>query len=79
MYRVNKLLNPEIFQGKYKKKNYFEGWYFKIVDKDEKNSFALIPGVAFDKEGNSHSFVQMIDSIGYNSEYFKFSIDDFFF
>lgn len=57
MYRISKTFNPEIFQGKYKKKNYFEGWYYKIVDKDEKNSFAFIPGIAFDKKGNSHSFI----------------------
>lgn len=77
MYNIKKLFNPEIFQGKHKKKNYFEGWYFKIVDKNETNSFAFIPGVAFDEEGNGHSFIQVIDSIEYNTEYFKFPLSDF--
>ena len=79
MYRLKKLFNPEIFQGKYKKKNYFEGWYYKLVDKDGKNSFALIPGVAFDKDKNAHAFVQIIDSIGYDTDYFKFPLEDFAF
>lgn len=77
LYRLSKLFNPEIFQGKYKKKNYFEGWYYKIVDKDETNSFAFIPGIAYDKEGNGHSFIQIIDSLEYNTEYFKFPVSDF--
>ena len=77
MYIISKLFNPEVFQGKYKNKNYFEGWYYKIVDKNEKNSFAFIPGIAFDKEGKSHSFIQIIDSLEYNTEYFKFPTSDF--
>ncbi len=77
MYNLSKLFNPEIFQGESKTKNYFEGWYYKIVDKDETNSFAFIPGVAYDKEGNSHSFIQIIDSLEYKTEYFKFPMSDF--
>lgn len=77
MYTIKKLFNPEIFQGKYKKKNYFEGWYYKLVDKEGKNSFALIPGVAFDKDKNAHAFVQIIDSIGHDTDYFKFDISKF--
>lgn len=77
MYKIHKLFNPEIFQGKYKKKNYFEGWYYKIVNKDETQSFAFIPGIAFDKNGEGHSFIQIIDSIEYTTEYFKFPISDF--
>ena len=77
MYIVSKLFNPEIFQGKFKKNNYFEGWYYKLVDKEEKNSFAFIPGVAYDKDGNGHSFIQIIDSIDYRTEYFKFPISEF--
>lgn len=77
MYILNKLFNPEIFQGKSKSKNYFEGWYYKIVDKDETNSFAFIPGIAYDKDGIGHSFIQIIDSLQYRTEYFKFQTSDF--
>ncbi|HPF17551.1 MAG TPA: tocopherol cyclase family protein [Thermotogota bacterium] len=77
MYSISRLFNPEIFQGKYKSKNYFEGWYYKIVSKDEKNSFAFIPGVAYDKKRNGHAFIQLIDSLNYRTEYFKFPISEF--
>ena len=42
MYYINKTLNPEIFQGKYKTKKYFEGWYFKLIDQYEQKVFAII-------------------------------------
>ena len=77
MYSIYKLFNPEIFQGKFKSKNYFEGWYYKIVDKDQSNSFAFIPGIAYDKNKNGHSFIQIIDSLNYRTEYFKFPISKF--
>ena len=41
MNTLKRLFNPEIFQGVNKDKNYFEGYYFKLVDKEEKNSFAF--------------------------------------
>lgn len=72
-----RIFNPEIFQGKNKKKNYFEGWYYKIVDKDETNSFAFIPGIAYDKNGEGHSFIQIINSLAYHTEYFKYPISKF--
>lgn len=77
MYLISRLFNPEVFQGKYKTKNYFEGWYYKIVDADETNSFAFIPGVAYDKEKKAHSFIQVIDSTGYRTEYNRFDISEF--
>ncbi len=79
MYSISKLFNPEVFQGKYKNKNYFEGWYYKLVDKNEEQSFAFIPGVAYDKQGQGHAFIQIIDSEGYKTEYFRFDIEDFSF
>lgn len=77
MYLISKVFNPEVFQGKYKSKNYFEGWYYKLVSKDESSSFAFIPGIAYDKSGNGHSFIQIIDSVNYRTEYFKFPISEF--
>jgi len=42
MYCIKRLLNPDIFQGKNKKQNYFEGWYFKISDYKMENTYAII-------------------------------------
>ncbi len=77
MKSLNRLLHPEVFQGVHKRKNYFEGYYYKIVDKNENNSFAIIPGVAYDKEGRGHSFIQTIDSLKYQTQYVKFPVESF--
>lgn len=53
--------NPDLFHGHGRKSNFFEGWYFKIVDPTEKHTFAFIPGIILGAtEGASHSFLQLI-------------------
>ena len=36
-----KIWHPEIFQGSLRKKRYFEGWYFKLVDATETYALAV--------------------------------------
>jgi tocopherol cyclase len=67
-----------MYQGKSKMKGYFEGWYYKFADRNERNVCALIPGVSFDKaEAHPHSFIQFLDNSGILSHYFYFDIKDF--
>ena len=56
---LDKIRNPILFQGNLKKRQYFEGWYFKQVSDDEKTVVSLIPGISLDGE-KSHAFVQYI-------------------
>jgi tocopherol cyclase len=71
------------FQGNLKKKNYFEGWYYKFVTKDLKHSLALIPGISLNKM-DSHAFIQVFISSNLNEEnkletrYCRFKLDDFY-
>lgn len=72
-----KLINkPELFQGNLEKKDYFEGWYFKHVSGDCKNTIAFIPGVSIDGV-DSHSFVQVIMSPDIKTYYFRYPLDAF--
>lgn len=80
MHSINKfksIFNPAQFQGWGKKKNYFEGWYFKIVNKEETKAFAFIPGISFDMDGNGHSFIQVLDGKAKTSDYFRFETNKF--
>jgi tocopherol cyclase len=78
MYSVLKIFKPEIFQGKYKSKNYFEGWYFKLADESEKNLFAVIPGISYGQfKEDDHAFIQVLDSSNYKTYYFKYDISKF--
>lgn len=76
MYSLKRIFNPEIYQGKYKRRNYFEGWYYKIIDKNSQNILAIIPGVAITKE-EKHAFIQFINANTGLTRYIKYKIEDF--
>jgi tocopherol cyclase len=59
-------------------KGYFEGWYYKIADKDGNHTGALIPGLSFDAQGqHPHAFIQFLDDSGILSNYFRYDIQAF--
>ncbi len=76
MYVIRRIFNPEIYQGKYKHNNYFEGWYYKLIDKTSQNILGVIPGVSF-SERDRHAFIQFIDANSGFTEYVKFRMEDF--
>ena len=55
---LRKIMNPILFQGKLTNKNYFEGWYYKMVSADGSCTVALIPGISLNQQ-NSHAFIQV--------------------
>ena len=55
------MIKQAYFQGKNKKRRYFEGWYFKVVSPDEQHALAFIPGISMGENGERHSFVQVMD------------------
>lgn len=68
---------PEIFHGLRKKKDFFEGWYFKIVDYSEKNAYAIIPGVSITGDPlTSHAFIMFLDARAQRMGYFRYPLDD---
>ena len=75
MYCLNKLMHPEIFQGKNKRKHYFEGWYFKITDSKSEQYYAIIPGISIGS-WDTHAFIQVLDN-NHDVKYFHFEISDF--
>ncbi len=76
-YELKKVWNPERFQGSRKHKNYFEGWYFKMISADGKHRYAFIPCISLGED--SHAFVQVIDGQTGNTQYHRYSIDDFYY
>jgi tocopherol cyclase len=75
--KFSSLFNPEQFQGWGKRKNYFEGWYYKILNKEETKAFAFIPGISYDKNGFGHSFIQVLDGKAKTSAYYRFETNQF--
>jgi hypothetical protein len=75
--RFQAIFHPERFQGWGKTREYFEGWYFKVINADESRAFAFIPGIAMDKNGQKHAFIQLLDGKKSTAEYHKFDIAEF--
>jgi hypothetical protein len=71
-----RFLKPEIFQGDLKKKNYFEGWYFKHVSADLKHVYSFIPGVSLNPK-EPHSFIQVINGITGETDYISYPPEKF--
>jgi hypothetical protein len=68
---------PGIFHGWRKKKDFFEGWYFKMVDRSEKKAYAVIPGVSIARDPlKSHAFVMFMDARAQRMRYFRYPLDD---
>jgi len=80
---VNKHYNKVVFQGKKNStdKKYFEGWYYKQVNKDANYTISFIPGVSYNKI-DPHCFIQCIicnEKNELSSHYFKYKISEFSF
>ncbi len=75
--RLHSLWYPERFQGWGRNSNYFEGWYFKLVDAKGEAVYAFIPGIAMDASGAKHAFIQVLDGINREAAYHRFEATDF--
>lgn len=75
---MREIINPDLYHGKNKKSNYFEGCYFKIVSKDRKNAFAFIPGIFMGKDdGHTHSFIQVLQGDKKQYNYCRYNCELF--
>ncbi len=70
------LWNPDMYHGWGKETNYFEGWYFKFVSPDEKQAFAVIPGISKSAD-DPHAFIQVLDGKKCTASYHRFEPSDF--
>lgn len=75
--RLKALYRPEQYHGWGKTRQFFEGWYYKVINADEDRAFAFIPGIAMDAHGKRHSFIQIMDGKRNTSDYIKFDASRF--
>lgn len=70
--------NPDLYHKPIIRKNFFEGWYFKIVSPDCKNAFSFIPGIFNNKNSDAnHSFIQVLNGNETKYDYIKFKPQEF--
>jgi tocopherol cyclase len=76
--RIRRVWRPDVFQGAGKRRNYFEGWYYKLVDRAEENVWAIIPGIAYGATADrSHAFIQFINGRTAETSYHSFPLSAF--
>ncbi|MDG2049674.1 MAG: tocopherol cyclase family protein [Myxococcota bacterium] len=76
--RIQNIWNPAHFHFHHqlgRSRGYFEGWYFKLVDPEGGQSYALIPGVFMGED--PHAFIQVLDGRVGSAVYHRFSIEAF--
>ncbi len=78
-YFLRKIWNDAIFQGRRKTRSYFEGWYYKIINSEEDEIYAIIPGISYDKNGKGTAFIQFFNGIEAEMTFFEFDISKFSF
>lgn len=75
--RLRAVFSPELYHGIGKSRQYFEGWYFKVLNASCDRAYAFIPGVAMESDGARHSFIQVLDGRAGKAFYHRFSFEEF--
>jgi tocopherol cyclase len=72
---------PAMYHGHGRKRDFFEGWYFKFADSAEQDVWAVIPGVFLASSKvpgeESHAFVQTLNGRSGESHYHRYPISEF--
>lgn len=75
--RLHALWHPSCFHGWGRNRRFFEGWYYKIVNQDQSEAMAIIPGIAMDEKGQKQAFIQVLDGIRETAVYHRFDANEF--
>lgn len=76
-HRLRAVWHPERYHGWGRTRNYFEGWYYKLVDPTEQYALAFIPGISYDARGEGHAFVQVLEGKALRTHYIDFPTAQF--
>lgn len=75
--RLRATWNPDMYHGWGRTRQYFEGWYFKLVNAGETAAYAFIPGISIAENGESHAFIQVMDGMDHSATYHRFESGQF--
>jgi tocopherol cyclase len=76
--RRRAIWRPALYHGHGLTRDFFEGWYFKVVDPTEQHTWAIIPGVFLGQQGQeSHAFVQTLNGATGETHYYRYPLAEF--
>jgi tocopherol cyclase len=75
---IDRVLHPERYHGHGRRPPFFEGWYFKLVDRTGDRRLAVIPGIFLSDDPElHHAFIQVLDGRTGQATHHRFSPDLF--
>ncbi len=78
MFHFGSVFRQEAFLGANRKKDYFEGWYYKLINRQRDIVLAVIPGISMgDGKQDAHAFIQVIDALNNRVAYHRFPFEAF--
>ena len=76
MYTAMRVFRPWAFQGSLKRRDYFEGWYFKHVSADRNQVWSFIPGISLSR-GRRHAFIQVLNGLTGETQVHEYELSEF--
>jgi tocopherol cyclase len=71
-------LHPAAYHGHGKQPPFFEGWYYKLVDRTGQHCYAIIPGIFLsDDPEQHHAFIQVLDGATGEATYHRYDAAEF--
>lgn len=67
-----------MYHGQGQRDQFFEGWYYKLVDSSQNHRWAVIPGVFKQTDpSQSHAFIQVLDGLTRQATFHRYPLDSF--
>jgi tocopherol cyclase len=71
-------LHPDIYHGRRAKRPFFEGWYYKVIDGNGGDAWAIIPGIFKDHQPQrNEAFVMILDGRSNQVFYHNYPVSQF--
>lgn len=78
MSSIRTLFNPAMHHPPGKRRPFFEGWYYKLINPGEDRRYAVIPGIFYgESEDQDHAFVQVMDGRSKRVVINKYPVEEF--
>jgi tocopherol cyclase len=75
---LNGVLNPDGYHGFGRRGPFFEGWYYKLINKMGDQRWTIIPGVYIGKKAeDSHCFIQVMNGVTGKAYYINYPSNQF--
>jgi hypothetical protein len=72
---IKRVMHPDWYHGFGRKRPFFEGWYYKMIDAAGEQKWAVIPGVFLSDD--PHAFIQVLDGNSQTALYHRYPLEAF--